>query len=42
METESENVSHDRLTTSSQRTGFRAHHPVHVGDVTDHRDCGDD
>ena len=35
METVSENLSYDRLTTSSQRTGFHAQHPAHIGDVTE-------
>ena len=35
METVSENLSHDRLTTSSQSTEFRAQLPVVIGDVTE-------
>ena len=30
-----ENLEYDRLTTSSQRTGFHAQHPVHNGNVTE-------
>ena len=35
METLGENLSYDRLKTSLQRTGFRAQHPVHIGDMTE-------
>ena len=35
METVSENLSHDRLTTPSQSTGFRGQLPVVVDDVTE-------
>ena len=35
METVGKSLSYDRLTTSSQRTGFHAQHPVHIGDVTE-------
>ena len=35
FETLGENLAYDRLTTSSQRAGFRAQHPVHIGDVTE-------
>ena len=37
MKTVSENLSHDRLTTSSQSTGFRAQLSVVIGDVTEKR-----
>ena len=35
METVSENLSHDRFTTSSQSTGLRAQLPIVIGDVTE-------
>ena len=35
FETLAESLAYDRLTTSSQRTGFRAQHPVHIGEVTE-------
>ena len=35
METVSEDLSHNGLTTSSQSTGFRAQLPVVISDVTE-------